>query len=220
MAEIRKTVGSGTLLAAACLLLLTVSAQAETSPPTPDNRYRVTGVTPGDKLNVRKQAGPDSPSVGQIAPEIDGIMVSGVWQKAGDDIWWELIPSPTNPVGGWVNSRFLTFTAAKAESNAEHDYPLNCRGSEPFWSLDIAGTKAAFSLAGEPEKVWSASGWIAPQGSTYWKFVVPLYAGGARGYAAVSKDQTCSDEAERNFPYSILLIDPAGDVFTGCCSRR
>jgi uncharacterized membrane protein len=220
MAEIRKIAGWGTLLAAACILLLKVSAQAETSPPAPDKRYRVTGVAAGDTLNVREQAGSDNSSLGQIAPDTDGIMVSGVWQKAGKDIWWELIASPTNPIGGWVNSRFLTVAAAKVASNSEHGYPLICRGSEPFWSVDIAGTKAVFSLAGEPQKNWTASDWIAPQGSTYWKFVVPLNAEGGRGYAAVSKDETCSDEADRKFPYSILLIDPAGDVFTGCCSRR
>jgi hypothetical protein len=219
MADIRKTMLCGIVLAA-CLLLVKLPAHAELSPPAPDNRYRVTGVAAGDKLNVRKQAGSDNASVGQIAPDIDGITVSGVWQKAGDDIWWELIPSPTNPVAGWVNSRFLTVTAAKVDSNAEHNYPLTCRGSEPFWSLDTAGTEATFSLAGEPKKIWTASDWIAPQGATYWRFVVPLNAEGARGYAAVSKDETCSDEAERSFPYSILLIDPAGDVFTGCCSRR
>jgi hypothetical protein len=195
-------------------------AHADPSTPAPYGRYQISGVAAGDSLDIRKWGASDGPLLGKVASGTDGIMVSGIWEKRDGDIWWELIPSPTNPVAGWVNSRYLTITRAQRE--ADHDYPLACGGSEPFWSLDIAEGKARFDIdgSGEPEETWTASEWIAPEGSSLWTFAVRLSAGWSKGYAAIKEEEVCSEGGDRNLPFYLMLIDPTGNVFTGCCSRR
>jgi uncharacterized membrane protein len=225
MAETRTIAPSGgarlrRVLVAACLLLTGVPAYADPFPVT-YARYRVTGVTAGDSLNVRDQPGPKASIAGQIAPGLDGILVSGVSEKIDGEVWWQVIASPASPVTGWVNSRYLELT--KADRDSERGYPLACRGTEPFWAVDIAGgqAKSKLAMSEAPEKNWDASEWITPQGSSNWAFAVRLNAGDAQGYAAIKEEQACSDGmSDRNYPFYILLIDPAGDVFTGCCARR
>lgn len=87
------------VLALAGLLLISRPVHGEEpSAPSPDGRYRVTGVVAGDQLNVRKQAGVSTTIAGRIAPGVGGIMVSGIWEKIDDTNWWHVIPSPTNAV--------------------------------------------------------------------------------------------------------------------------
>ncbi|MCP4383299.1 MAG: hypothetical protein GY798_18085 [Hyphomicrobiales bacterium] len=191
--------------------------------PEPGVRYKVTGVASDDTLNVRAQPGTDADIIGAIGPDAGNVIVTGSSWKVGQSTWWEL-PFPGADRGlGWVNGRFLT---RQTDSAAEDtNYPLDCGGTEPFWSLTVQGDRAQFKLwIEEEEQTLDASRWMAARGMRGW-FVVRLAetetTGGGGLLTVRSADQAfCSDDmSDTDYPFFATVILPDDQVFGGCCSR-
>jgi hypothetical protein len=135
-----------------CLaLVLAAPAQAQT--PDPSLRYRVVDVAADDKLNVREQPA-SRPVIGAFAPHADDIVITGsVMEVEGSD-WWEVGFVEGYLDRGWVNGRYLEPVDRQARDS---DYPLQCSGTEPFWSLALEEGQAIYSSPDEEELSMSAS---------------------------------------------------------------
>jgi len=193
---------------------------ADTSIPEPGTRYRVVAVARNDRLNVRSSPGADADIVGSFAPDAVDIVVTGSRQVIGQSNWWEVAYPLAERGSGWVSAAFLRSDGPTEDTN----YPLNCGGTEPFWSLVTGAGQAMFSLFGEDQHTFDASPWIEAQGLRG-HFVVRLQEGsqtiGPKGYIVVVRDfDFCSDGmSDTDFPFNATLVLPNGEVFGGCCSR-
>ncbi len=205
------------------LLLLAPPASAiQELTPQPEWRYAVADVAAESWLNVRAAAGVRAAPVGRLAPDAEGIVVTGVRRPVRGQIWWE-IPWPTTRSGyAWVNGRYLTPMAPAGER--ESGFALACSGTEPFWSLRIEEGKAQFDAMDGAAHQWHAGQWELASGR-WGDFAVRLVGDGdteAPGWAAVRRDfRFCSDGmSEFQYPHHILLMTPTGETLSGCCRRR
>ena len=189
--------------------------------PEPGLRYRVSGVAEGDRLNVRSRPGTDADIIGSFRPDEGNIVATGAREEIGGAIWWELAYPGAERGTGWVKARLLTreTTIAAEDTN----YPLECVGTEPFWSLAIDTNRARYSLA-EDERTFDASPWVGASGLRG-HFVVRLLepgrTTGAQGLVVVMRDYDfCSDGmSEIDYPFHGTIILPDGGVYGGCCRR-
>ncbi len=186
--------------------------------PEPGLRYRITGVAQNDQLNVRAEPRADAQIVGSLRPETGEIVVTGTQQVIGSTIWWELVYPGAEQKIGWVNSRFLTSDGSF--DTEETNYPLNCIGTEPFWSLAIDGNIARYSSPDHDISTFEASPWVSAQGLRG-QFVVRLSDKGAQGFAVVLRVYNlCTDNmSDALYPFHVTVIRPDAEVFGGCCHR-
>jgi uncharacterized membrane protein len=207
-------------------LLLLLSLGATPSPagedaPDPRHTHRVVGVAADDVLNVREQPDPRARRIGALQPGASGVVVTGVQQRVGGQRWWEVVHGEAGRGAGWVNARFL----APEDVAPAAGFDLRCGGTEPFWSLEIAGGRATFERMGEAAGIFPASSWMdsagRPEGH---RFAIRLDGpeGTPPGWATVGRaDRHCSDDmSEREYPYDVIVVLPGeGGVIDGCCAR-
>ncbi len=104
---------------------------------------------------------------------------------------------------------------------------FNCRGNEPFWTLEIDGTAAVYSrLTGvTPPKDHPLQGTL--QARDFLR--PPLFAWRGRGelasgdVVAMITGERCLDtmsdgEGQSAFDYTVRVSMPAGELLTGCCN--
>jgi uncharacterized membrane protein len=200
-----------------CLAILLAAAPAFAQTPDPALRYRVVDVAADDKLNVREQAGVEAPVIGAFAPHAGDIVISGsVLDVEGSD-WWEVVFVEGYLDRGWVNGRFLEPVDREVH---ESDYPLQCSGTEPFWSLALEEGQAAYSTPDDEAPAMSASQWREASGRIG-TFAVQLERDGQIGYASVwRKRNFCTDGmSDIGYPFGTVVILPEGEVLAGCCRR-
>jgi transcriptional regulator with XRE-family HTH domain len=123
-------------------LALVLAAPAHAQTPDPSLRYRVVDVAADDKLNVREQPGVDAAVIGAFAPHADDIVITGAIMEVEGSDWWEVGFVDGYLDRGWVNGRFLEPVDRQARDS---DYPLQCSGTEPFWSLALDEGQATYS---------------------------------------------------------------------------
>jgi uncharacterized membrane protein len=197
------------------LVLTPVSAWAQT--PEPSLRYQVVDVAADDRLNVREQPGVEAGVVGALAPEAENIVITGSTMDVNGSDWWEIVFVEGYIDRGWVNGRFLE---PVREPERERDYPLQCGGTEPFWSLDVEEGQATYSTPDEETLAMAASGWRKASGRIG-VFAVQLERDGQLGYAGVWRERDhCSDGmSDIRYPFGTIVIRPDGEVLAGCCRR-
>jgi uncharacterized membrane protein len=188
--------------------------------PEPGLSYRVVDVAADDVLNIRDQPGITAPIVATLSPDAAGVRVTGVRQPVGPSMWWEVIHPGIDRDRGWVNARFLAAEEVAPETN----FALQCGGTEPFWSLDIAEGQADFDLLGGAPASWDASPWMDAAGFVAgYRFAVRLDrpSPAATGWATISRAMDfCTDQmSDRRYPYDMTLITPDEEIFSGCCER-
>lgn len=197
------------------LVLVLAAAPAHAQTPDPSLRYRVVDVAAGDKLNVREQPGIDAAVIGAFAPHADDIVISGsVMEVEGSD-WWEVGFVDGYLDKGWVNGRFLEPADQQARDS---DYPLQCSGTEPFWSLALDEDQATYSSPDADEQAMSASGWREASGRIG-TFAVQLERDSQIGYASVWQDACSDGMSDIGYPFGTIVILPEGEVLAGCCRR-
>ncbi len=89
---------------------LPAETPTETAVPAPllaATTYQVVFVDAQDVLNVRSAPGINNNLVGSLAPDADGISITGPGSMTAGSIW---VPIEYAGLAGWVNSRFLTTT--------------------------------------------------------------------------------------------------------------
>jgi uncharacterized membrane protein len=183
----------------AMLLALALPARAD------ESLYEVTGVSAGDALNIRRRPSASAPKVGSYGPRESGIRI---YRRSGN---WALVgrADPQNP-DGWVNARYLKLTVATRRV----PLPLQCLGTEPFWSVTIRSRfRATYS---DPET----------QGRNYSVVNFTRIGRDARfrlagaGRSRIEARQ-CSDGMSDNiYPYTAKIRLPDGRTLDGCCRTR
>jgi uncharacterized membrane protein len=164
--------------------------------------YEVTGVSTNDVLNVRSGPHATTTKVDSYGPRDSGIRI---YRREGD---WALVGrANADKPDGWVNARYLKKTMAAARL----ELPLQCLGTEPFWSLTINSTRRATYSDPETKARRYAINEFRRVGRGAQMRL------GSTGRVAISAG-TCSDGMSDNvYPYSVRATLPGGGNLSGCC---
>ncbi|WP_417267608.1 SH3 domain-containing protein [Celeribacter baekdonensis] len=174
--------------------------------------YSVTGVAADDVLWVRAEPNAKSTPIDGLAPNAPVAVLSmetSQWAKVS-------VGSQT----GYVNVKFLTQGGGVSTSSG---LPLNllCRGTEPFWTLDIDAdrtvTYTLMDAAAQSSTLSQAT--PSPLTGSY------PYTIAAQPFSGVIQQEMCSDGmSDIAYPWSIVLNAPnaVGVPMTayGCCTLR
>lgn len=182
--------------------------------------FTVTGVAAGDKLWVRKAPQATAGRLGGLMP---GAVVHVEGRASGN--WGKIT---LNGQAGYINMSYLTRAAvnglsATGASTTANGFPLGlvCRGTEPFWTLDI-GEDRSFqytSLINGPDPV------------RHLAIATPALSGGypfafaAHPLSGTLDQQACSDGmSDIAYTLSIQMNRPTGngsaETLHGCCNVR
>lgn len=170
----------------------------------------VEGVPVGDVLNIRAEPDGASEDLGDLNNgdriEATGLDDSGKWVRVivfeGD---------------GWLSARFLQPLESVDDSRSGMPYPLQCGGTEPFWTFKI-GTEGALQ--------WSTLDIASLAYTIDWatrsrSLGSHAYALGSGPFTAVVHRRECSDGmSDRTYGWSMDLVRKEGRVhehFAGCC---
>lgn len=141
--------------------------------------YRVVGVAPNDRLNVRAAPNTRARIVGRLRYDARGVVATGRTARVGQGLWAEIT---YGRVRGWVNARFLTGGQA-APTGKPHPGPyrvvgvarndtLNMRsGAGPRYSLvgRIPATGRGITAVGPSTRIGSTAWWVVRhQGRQGW----------------------------------------------------
>lgn len=109
----------------AAALFLCLAAGLSAAPARAET-VDVTGVAADDVLNLRTEPRSGAPLTGALSPTASGIEV--VRRSDG----WAFVKS--GKLAGWASVRFLR--PAMSFENGKPPLPLQCIGTEPFWSCN------------------------------------------------------------------------------------
>ncbi|MDQ5767619.1 SH3 domain-containing protein [Thiothrix subterranea] len=208
--------------------------------------YVITGVTTGEFLNMRANAGTGSSVVGRIPHNGQGIVTTGEEKKVGSTVWAKIY---WNGVGGWVSKRYLlpedqAANAPPAPTPAPAAPPavvvppikvpsnvtpppakaasnsLVCSGTEPFWSIEITDANLNVNMMDGPRySVPVTFRQTSANNATI--AVIAGVAGANNTQAFMQKVSSCSDGmSDTNYPYSVTAVLNNQRVVSGCCQVR
>jgi uncharacterized membrane protein len=172
--------------------------------------YSVTDVNFDDTLNVREKPDATSAIAAKLAPDAVDIEVTGF---SRDRSWARIT---TGERAGWVAARYL-----KRQEQApwwEVATPLNCYGTEPFWSLRITdeGTEFDSPLGPEPAQPGGMRATIpAAEG------VSALGVETLTGFAVIRPAECSDGMSDRIMALTIEMfrsIDGEETGYSGCCT--
>lgn len=199
------------------VLLLTVMAGVAAAQDYPA-LHGVSGVAADDVLNIRRAPDPGSEIIGSFQPDEAGIEVmftdpSGRWARVN-----------AGERAGWTSLGFLT----REDSLAWHDMyrPVQCFGTEPFWSLELTGrAPSPFLLLGE-EMTTLTPIWESPVfGHGTPDSVVFRHSSAFSQTVTVLRAEACNDGmSDREYGLGVTILSEGPDTFLpdpllrGCCT--
>jgi uncharacterized membrane protein len=196
---------------AAALLLSPGVAQAQPSEPEPGLLYRVTDLPSGEALPLRQQPDGDSKRVGELRWDARDVVLSGASMQADGRIWYQVVHDGEY---AWIDAAHVE----PQDDDRVENYPLQCLGTEPFWSVRINGDDAVFEAPDVAQTSWSASEWLPARG-LIGRYMIRLSSGYGTGYLAMLR-QACSDGmSDIDYPFEAIMITPGQAVRAGCCRR-
>ncbi len=177
--------------------------------------YDVTNVAPDDVLNIREAPGTAASIIGKLSHEDTNIEVVS-FDKARE--WGQV---NIGEMSGWVSLKFLTRQPGQVED--ELPTPLVCTGTEPFWSLEIAGGETAqLSRPGETAVDVKMLEPVTASNRTD-RYAI-FGQGGDRVYTFIFHRDACSDGmSDRAYGMSVDLFlteDKGVSYVTGCCNLQ
>lgn len=207
-------------LAAACSAPETSDARIvqDTDTATPVNApawVRVHGVASDDVLNVRADHEAASEIVDTLIPDQGPLEIVATWQGEGSQ--WGLIA--TEEGEGWINLDFTTPVDLAMVEGSPVPMGTVCAGTEPFWSLGLAGNEAMFSNFEVENQSYTINESESAM-SRPWPWMFGLEHGGV----ALLTPEQCSDGmSDLPYAWSILLVlhdDSGHALYEGCCRLR
>ncbi|WP_425046864.1 SH3 domain-containing protein [Primorskyibacter sp. S87] len=182
------------------LALLSGPATAQDLPAM----FSVTGVNPGDVLNIRQQPDAGSGILGELAPDATGVEIV---QRSDDGKWGQVAFGEST---GWVSTRYLEIEPSSFQLAEK----LQCLGAEPFWSLGIAQGKAAQFDTPDGKTQFLPAGELQPAKGRSHRFLLQL----GDDVIAILRQEICTDGmSDRVFGIDADLVMPDGQLLTGCC---
>lgn len=186
--------------------------------------YDVSGVAAGDVLNIRERPDASSPVVGTFTPDAKNVEVI----RANDEGTWGLVN--TGERSGWASLAYLV-----RQSGQVGGMPAirQCFGTEPFWTLDHAGSELRLSTMDGQTLEGLVSGRFAsrsrPDRFVYEGRLLSQDAGPLAITMAL-RLEACSDGmSDRAYGIDIDMLVRDGDakdgrrrpfLYSGCCSIR
>ncbi|MFN3208144.1 MAG: SH3 domain-containing protein [Roseovarius sp.] len=199
------------LLAACCLVTLWATAplHAQALPAF----YDVSGVASDDVLNVRAAPGVGNSIVAKLNSDATFIEVVAL----DDSREWARVN--VDETSGWVALRFLARRAGQPDDQLPR--PLICAGTEPFWSLDVAGTASATLDRMDEDPVTVST--LDPVTSENRTDHYAIFGQGPSQVATfMFQRDACTDGmSDRHYGISVDLFVTEGSgvtYLTGCCS--
>lgn len=194
------------LLILLALVLAPLAAAAQDFPAL----HRVSGVAPGDVLNIRAAPGVQGAVMGSFARDAADIEVLAL----SPDQRWGLVR--VGEQAGWSAMRYLR--RQRTDSWRDGQQALACLGTEPFWRLDLfLPDNRAEYIAPETSFEMRTDAPNLPR--TEFPPTLALPFQGAREGVAVVRGGLCSDGMS-DVPYGLQVQvywrgDAAG--LSGCC---
>ncbi|MGR3364156.1 MAG: COG3650 family protein [Maritimibacter harenae] len=188
------------------LCLLTGPAAAQELPAL----YDVRGVAQNDTLNVRSRPTVEGRILGELGPNARGVEVV---QFNTAESWGQV---NVNGQAGWVSMAYMARQPGQPEGE-KLPTPINCYGTEPFWSLDITEQTVTFTDQGMDAAPMTMQRQRVAQAS--WSPRGALAAQGITGF--LSREMCTDGMSDQNFGWRIdfLLSGNGGHFsFSGCCS--
>lgn len=168
--------------------------------------FDVSGVATDDVLNIRAAPNAGADIIGTLAPDATRIEV--VEEGRG----WGRVS--VGEVSGWVSMRYLSYRTDVWEDGRLPD-SFRCYGTEPFWSMHVAGTDLIYSTPDMVEERRPVSA-ILSTGI----FRDPTRAVVAEGITLTATPQLCSDGmSDRILGLRAMAVLTGGEarMLTGCC---
>ena len=185
---------------------------AMTALPDVPALFDVSGVVPGDVLNIRTEPDASAERIGEFAADAVGVEVVEVDEATG----WGRVN--TGERTGWASLDFLT----EAEPARLPDVArFTCFGTEPFWTLDLdAGGLSNFSTP-EAEALY-LTGPVRPGENRPGAFGVTGGAADSTLALAITSAQCSDGMSDRLFGLTAQLLLGGGGARTlsGCCSLQ
>lgn len=168
--------------------------------------YEVTGVAIDDVLNLRGKPDAQAPLVGALSPVASGIEVERRTER------WAYVRFGQQ--AGWASLRYLR--PARSYEGDEPPSPLDCAGTEPFWSFEINGDRATFRTPEGTADVAAITDVEASRNSTV-VWLVRL-VNSPISSAIIEAGQACSDGmSDEIYPLRINMESRDGALLSGCC---
>jgi uncharacterized membrane protein len=179
-------------------------------------RYEVSGVAPGDVLNIRAAPSSKAAIVGRIPPDGREIEIIGNAPSG-----WAYIAY--GRAKGFVARRFLAASTSPPPEEVAANAPpvsLRCFGTEPFWSLAYGPRASQFETA-DGETASLAFGPLSASSSRLdtWMAVQASRSARARPLALfLHRSDACTDGMSgTKHPFEISFRLGDGRVLSGCC---
>lgn len=198
-------------LLAFCLCLAAAGPALATPKYVLPTLFDVSGVSAGDRLNIRDRPSASGAVIGTLAPDATGVEV--VAERNG----WAMVNTAER--AGWVNARYLAYRTDVWTAGAL-PATLNCLGTEPFWALRQVGSRMVFETPGTSRPLDRRA--VLDDGR-FRSPVRAVVAGDGNGrMTAVIQPAQCSDGmSDRVYGLSaVLVFDGAGQrsqMLSGCC---
>lgn len=173
--------------------------------------FHVTGVASNDVLNIRAEPSAQSAIVGALSYTQTGVEVVGLSQ----DRRWGLVQNGDG--AGWVSMRFMT--RSNNASWQQGEVAMTCRGTEPFWSLNLffPTNRAEFLGPDDSFEIRTTAPFMQ---TTYHPLTLATFVNGAREGMIVIRQGVCSDGmSDQVFGLETQIYwqnEPTG--LSGCCS--
>jgi uncharacterized membrane protein len=194
----------------AAILLSPSLARAQPSEPEPGQLYRVVDLANGEVLPLLQQPDADGAVVAELRWDARDVVLSGASTQADGRIWYQVVRDGEY---AWIDAAHVE----PQDGDRTENYPLQCLGTEPFWSVRINGD-AVFETPDVAPTTWTASEWLPARG-LIGRYMIRLSSGYGTGYLAMLR-QTCSDGmSDIEYPFEAIMITPAQAVRAGCCRR-
>lgn len=117
---------------------------------------------------------------------------------------------------GWVAAKYLG--ASMTYAGNEPPMPLECRGTEPFWTLVFDKKTALYREIGTEidERLPITDGRASRNNLTVWAMT---FDGGTVDRAVITREPLCSDGmSDTNFLFDVIVIRRDGEIRSGCCN--
>ena len=205
------------IVAAIACILTATSLYAQDEYRRFPRYYEVSGISPGDALNVR--AGPSTQfrDIGNLRP--DGSPVE-ILSYSEDVKWGRLVWGEGN---GWVFLDFLKPIFPEKLSGVEVPIGLMCSGTEPFWDFTIASAaEVQFNMLFSDTVASAAIDAAVVADSRPTTPVAVIASSEQAELMAILDRQQCTDGmTDREYGWSVdLLVTQQNSprFLTGCCT--
>lgn len=176
--------------------------------------YDVANVGADDLLNIRAEPHATAEKIGSLRFDATSIIATGEVRQVGRSTWREIA---VDGLTGWVNAAYLVPAGRRVTLFRE---PLTCSGTEPFWALQLNGTRGDFDSLAEGKSVIAFQTSRPAHGvPIVWSFRGATEPDQSPVFALLEETNQCSDGmSDLVYKYSIRIDIKDGPFYAGCCN--